>query len=155
MLGTESPALKLSASLYQLASTYLLGYPLVSGLLVLDSPRSYMLALFSSCQSLAEKPNSFLVFPFPPGTQKYSLCLLPSNLLPGLLYWLNQEPSLIPGVKPGWPLSWLTPKNPLPLSPSPSFSLPTNPLIPGPGIPPHWGIEWSQDQGTLLLLMTD
>jgi hypothetical protein len=28
-------------------------------------------------------------------------------------------------------------------------------MLPGPGIPLYWGIEPSQDQGSLLLLMTD
>ena len=48
---------------------------------------------------------------------------------------------------PGFPS-----ENSLPLFP---FS-PTHPhLLPGPGIPLHWGIEPSQDQGPLLQLMTD
>ena len=39
-----------------------------------------------------------------------------------------------------------------PLSPC----LPTHPLLlPGPGIPLHWDIEPSQDQGSHLPLMTD
>jgi hypothetical protein len=43
-------------------------------------------------------------------------------------------------------------ENPLP---PPSCS-PIHPLLlPGPGIPPHWGLEPSQDQGPLLSLMTD
>ena len=38
----------------------------------------------------------------------------------------------------------------------PSPCSPTHPLsIPGPGIPLHWRIESSQDQGRLLPLMTD
>ena len=47
-------------------------------------------------------------------------------------------------------------KNPLPLSPPTSTCSPTHPLpLPGPRIPLHWGIEPSQDQRPLLLLMTD
>jgi hypothetical protein len=43
-----------------------------------------------------------------------------------------------------------------PLSTSSSTYLPTHPLLlPGPGIPLHWGIKPSQDQGPLLPLMTD
>jgi hypothetical protein len=46
------------------------------------------------------------------------------------------------------------PKIPYPLHPSP-FS-PTHPLpFPGPGITLYWGIELSQDQGSLLPLMTN
>jgi hypothetical protein len=49
---------------------------------------------------------------------------------------------------PGFPS-----KNPLSHSSSPSS--PTHPLLlPGPGIPLHWGIEPSQDQGPLLPLMS-
>jgi hypothetical protein len=47
---------------------------------------------------------------------------------------------------PGFPLD----------SPLPSPCLPTYPLpLPGPGILLDWGIKPSQDQGPLLLLMTD
>ena len=43
-----------------------------------------------------------------------------------------------------------------PLSPPSSPCSPTHPLLlPGPGIPLHWGLEPSQDQGPLLPLMTD
>ena len=53
-----------------------------------------------------------------------------------------------------YPLSWF-PLRKLP-SPPPSCCSPTYPLsLPGPGIPLYWGIEPSQDQGTLLPLMTD
>jgi hypothetical protein len=31
----------------------------------------------------------------------------------------------------------------------------TNPPTPSPGIPLHWGIMWSQDQGPLLSLMAE
>jgi hypothetical protein len=42
------------------------------------------------------------------------------------------------------------------LSPPLSPCSPTHPHpLPGPGIPLHWGIETSQDQGPLLPLMTD
>jgi hypothetical protein len=52
-----------------------------------------------------------------------------------------------------YPLSPL--KAPIPLQP-PSPCSPTHPLpLPGPGIPLHWSIEPSQDQGHLLPLMTD
>jgi hypothetical protein len=38
----------------------------------------------------------------------------------------------------------------------PSLCSPTHPLqLPSPGIPLYWGKEPSQDQGTLLPLMTD
>jgi hypothetical protein len=47
-------------------------------------------------------------------------------------------------------------KNPLPLSPPTSTCSPTHPLpLPGAGIPQHWGIEPSQNEGPLLPLMTD
>ena len=42
-------------------------------------------------------------------------------------------------------------KNPLPPPLLPNAPTP----IPGPGIPLHWGIEPSQDQGPLLPLMTN
>ena len=42
------------------------------------------------------------------------------------------------------------------LTPPPSPCSPTHPLLlPGPGIPLHWGIEPSQDQGPLLPLMSN
>jgi hypothetical protein len=45
---------------------------------------------------------------------------------------------------------------PLFLSPPHSLCSPTHPLwLPGPGIPIYCGIEPSQDQGPLLLLITD
>jgi hypothetical protein len=54
-----------------------------------------------------------------------------------------------------YPLPWSpTPGNPLshPLS----YCLPTHPLpLLYPGIPLHWGIEASQDQGPLLALMSN
>ena len=51
-----------------------------------------------------------------------------------------------------YPLSWFPLRKSSILSPTPC--LPTNPLLlPGPGIPLHWGIEPSQDQGPLLPLM--
>jgi hypothetical protein len=53
-----------------------------------------------------------------------------------------------------YPLSWFPIQKPPSLSPSPCS--PSHPLLlPGPGIPLHWGIETSQDQGPLLPLMTD
>jgi hypothetical protein len=54
-----------------------------------------------------------------------------------------------------YPLSWFPLwKPPIP-SPHPPCS-PNHPLpLPSPGIPLHWGIEPSQDQGPLLPLMTD
>jgi hypothetical protein len=43
-----------------------------------------------------------------------------------------------------------------PLPPPPFLCSLTHPLLlAGPGIPLHWGIEPSQDQGTFLSLMTD
>jgi hypothetical protein len=43
-----------------------------------------------------------------------------------------------------------------PLSPPDSYCSVTHPLpLPGPGIPLHWSIEPSQDQGPLLPLMTN
>ena len=43
-----------------------------------------------------------------------------------------------------------------PLSHAPSPCSPTHPLLlPGPGIPLHWGIEPSQDQGPLFPLMSN
>jgi hypothetical protein len=53
-----------------------------------------------------------------------------------------------------YPLSWFSSENPLPFPLSPCS--PTHPLLfPGHGIPLHWGIEPSQDQGPLLPLMTN
>jgi hypothetical protein len=47
-------------------------------------------------------------------------------------------------------------KNTLNLFPLPSPCSPTHPLLLlGPGIPPHWGIEPSQDQEPLLPLMSN
>jgi hypothetical protein len=52
------------------------------------------------------------------------------------------------------PFLSLPSKNPLFLTSSPCS--PTHPLpLPGSGSPPYWGILPSQDQGTLLPLMTD
>jgi hypothetical protein len=45
-------------------------------------------------------------------------------------------------------------KNPLSCPSSPLLPNPLTP-IPGPGIPLHWGIKPSQDQGPLLPLMID
>jgi hypothetical protein len=55
-----------------------------------------------------------------------------------------------------YPLSWFPLwKTPYPIS-SHSPCSPTHPLpLSGPGIPLHWGIEPSQDQGPLLPLMTE
>jgi hypothetical protein len=53
-----------------------------------------------------------------------------------------------------YPLSSFPLENSLPPSPSPCS--PTHSLLlPGPGIPLHWGIESSQDKGPLLPLMTN
>jgi hypothetical protein len=52
---------------------------------------------------------------------------------------------------PGFPS-----ENPLPIPFPPPPCSPTHPLLlPGPGIPLHWGIEPSQDQGPLLPLTTN
>jgi hypothetical protein len=54
------------------------------------------------------------------------------------------------------PLPGFPSENLLSLSSSPSSCSPTYPLLLlGPGSPLHWGIEHSQDQGPLLLLMTN
>jgi hypothetical protein len=57
-------------------------------------------------------------------------------------------------------LSWFplwkpTIPSPLPLLPNPQNTIQEVFLLPGLGIPLHWGIEPSQDQGPLLPLMTD
>ena len=52
-----------------------------------------------------------------------------------------------------YPFPSFPPKIPYPLS-LPLLPNPPTP-IPGPGIPIYWGIEPSQDQGTLLPLMID
>jgi hypothetical protein len=50
-------------------------------------------------------------------------------------------------------LSWVPPQKPS--IPSPLTGSPTHPLLlPCPGIPLHWGIKPSQDQGPLLSLMS-
>ena len=50
---------------------------------------------------------------------------------------------------PGFPSK--NPLSPPPTSDSSTYTLP----LPGPGIPLHWSLEPSQDQGPLLHLMTN
>jgi hypothetical protein len=55
-----------------------------------------------------------------------------------------------------YPFSWFPLWKPPPPSPTHSICTPILPLLlPGPGIPLYWGIEPSQDQEPLLLLVTD